>query len=77
MGDQQGATWLYTPVGGAGERVCIILNMLHVRDPFFKIKKYLQIIYKWNFSGIQIAGHPNQIRLIKICLITPPETWVW
>ena len=40
----KGATGLYKPVGGAGAIFCIISNMLHPRDPFFKIKKYLQII---------------------------------
>jgi len=35
---------LYKPVGGAGANFCIISNMLHIRDPFFKFKKYLQII---------------------------------
>jgi len=40
----KGATGLYKPVGGAGASFGIILNILHIRDPFFKIKKYLQII---------------------------------
>ena len=39
-----------------------MLNMLHIKDPLFKIKKYLQI---------------TQIILIKHFLITPLETWVW
>jgi len=40
------ATGLYKPVGGAGASFCIISNMLHIRDPFFKITKYLQIMEK-------------------------------
>ena len=40
----KGATGLYKPVGGAGASFCLILSMLHNRDPCFKIKKYLQII---------------------------------
>ena len=40
----KGATGLYKPVGGAGAYFCIISNMLHTRDLFFKIKEYLQII---------------------------------
>jgi len=36
----KGATGLYKPVGGDGA----YFSMLHIRDPFFKIKKYLQII---------------------------------
>ena len=40
----KGATWLCKPVGGAVASFCMILNMLHIRDPFFNIKKYLQII---------------------------------
>ena len=40
----KGATGLYKPVGGAGANFCMILNMLHIRDPFFKIKKHLQTI---------------------------------
>jgi len=39
-----GATGLYKYVGGTGASFCIISNMLHIRYPFFKIKKYLQII---------------------------------
>ena len=39
-----GATGLYKPVGGAWANFCIISNILHIRDPFIKIKKYLQII---------------------------------
>ena len=39
----RGATGLCKPVGGARASFCMILNMLHIRDPFFKIKKYLQI----------------------------------
>ena len=42
----KGATGLYKPVGGAGASFCMISNMLHIRDPFFKIKKYLQRIQK-------------------------------
>jgi len=40
----KGATGLYKPVGGSGASFSINSNMLHIRDPFFKIKKYLQII---------------------------------
>ena len=40
----KGATWLYKPVGSAGASLWIISNMLHIRDPFLKITKYLQII---------------------------------
>ena len=40
----KGATGLYKPVGGAGASFCTLFNMLHTRDPIFKIKKYLQII---------------------------------
>jgi len=40
----KGATGLYKPEGSAGTSFCIISNMAHIRDPFFKIKKYLQII---------------------------------
>mgnify|MGYP000399783337 CR=1 FL=1 len=40
----KGVTGLYKPVGGAGANFCMILNMLHITDPFFKIKKYLQTI---------------------------------
>ena len=31
---------------------CMILNLLQIRDPFLKIKKYLQIIQKWNFASM-------------------------
>jgi len=40
----KGATGLYKPVGGTGTSFSTLLNMLHIRDPFFKIKKYLQLI---------------------------------
>ena len=40
----KGAIGLYKPAGGAGPSFCMISNILHIRDPFFKIKKYLQII---------------------------------
>jgi len=32
------ATVLYKPVGGAGASFCMILNMLHIRDPFSKLR---------------------------------------
>ena len=38
----KGATGLYKSVGGAGANVCTILNMLHIRDPFSKLRN----IYK-------------------------------
>ena len=61
------ATGLYNPVDGAWTRFCIISNMLHIRDPFFKIKKYLQIrnetcrYLDWKLHSL----YP---------LLTPPET---
>jgi len=40
----KGATGLYKPIGGVGASFCTNFNMLHIRDTFFKIEKYLQII---------------------------------
>ena len=34
----KGATGLYQHVGGAEASFCLISIMLHIRDPFFKIK---------------------------------------
>jgi len=34
----------YKHVGGARACFCTILNMFHIRGPFFKIKKYFPII---------------------------------
>ena len=44
FGSLKGQQDLYKPVGGAGANFCMTLNMLLIRDPFFQIKKYLQII---------------------------------
>ena len=45
----KGATGLYKPVGGAGANFCMILNMLHITDPFSKLRN----IYKqYRTAGI-------------------------
>ena len=41
----KGATGLYKPVGGAGLSFCIILNMLHIKTLFSKLRNTL-IIHK-------------------------------
>ena len=56
----QTTSGLYKPAGGAGASFCIISNMLHIRDPFFKIKA----------SRLKVT----LIILTKILLITPSET---
>ena len=47
----KGATWLYKPVGGAGASFCMILNMLHIRDPFLKLW-YTVMIYFLNYKHV-------------------------
>ena len=41
----KGATGLYKPIGGAGISFCIILNMLHIKTLFSKLRNTL-IIHK-------------------------------